>query len=473
MSLVFETDISTKVMGPFRPPAPRPPEGRLGLIRLLGKLKTNPLECWSAEFFREPIARVKLPFAQAYLVHDPLAIKRVLLDNAGNYRKDPIQRRILATGLADGLLSVEGDRWEVQRRTLAQLFARRTVTSFTDAMLCAADRLSERWRGFAPDQTVDVAGELTLLTLNVLALTIFSDGIGGDFEDFRSAMNAYFGSVGRIDAFDLLGVPSFVPRPGRSHLLKTMAYFENVIDQIIDARRRRLDIAGDCDADDLLTLLLRALDPSTGRPMSLAEVRSNILTFLSAGHETTANTLAWSAFLLSQSPLWYAKVRDEADRELRRGRNGLMERLNVTRAVVEEALRLYPPIAALSRMSEQGDTLGGVDVKPRSLIVIAPYVLHRHLSLWDRPDVFDPSRFLGETKAKIARFAYLPFGAGPRTCIGSSFALQEATIVLATLVQRFDMQLLPEAEVWPIQKITLRPAHGLPMRITPRQLSGN
>jgi cytochrome P450 len=224
-------------------------------------------------------------------------------------------------------------------------------------------------------------------------------------------------------------------------------------------------------AEDLLTLLLRALDPSTGRPMSLAEVRSNILTFLSAGHETTANTLAWSAFLLSQSAEWYGKVRNEADRELAGDRNGLTDRLNVTRAVVEEALRLYPPIAALSRISERGDTLAGVDVRPRSLIVIAPYVLHRHLSLWDRPDVFDPSRFLGEAKAKIARFAYLPFGAGPRTCIGSSFALQEATIVLATLVQRFDMQLLPDAVVWPIQKITLRPAHGLPMRIKPRQLN--
>src|SRR5262249_26131600 len=158
-----------------------------------------------------------------------------------------------------------------------------------------------RLRAFGPEQTVDVAAEVTLLTLDVLALTIFSDGIGGDFEGFRSAMNAYFGSIGQIDAFDLLGVPSFVPRPGRGRLLKTMAYFENVIDEIIDVRRRRLESGQGCEAaEDLLTLLLRALDPSTGRPMSLAEVRSNILTFLSAGHETTANTLAWSAFLLSQ-----------------------------------------------------------------------------------------------------------------------------------------------------------------------------
>jgi cytochrome P450 len=468
MSLVFESDLP----GPFRPPAPRPPESRLGLLRLLGKLKTNPLECWSAEFFREPVARVRLPFAEAVLIHDPLAIKRVLLDNASNYRKDPIQRRILSTGLADGLLSVEGERWDVQRRTLAPLFARRTVASFTQAMLCAADRLIDRWLAFPESQTVDVAGELTLATLDVLALTIFSDGIGGDFEAFRSAMNAYFGSIGRIDAFDLLGAPSFVPRPGRRCLLRTMVYFEGVIDRIIDVRRRRLELAQDHDEpEDLLTLLLRALDPSTGRPMSLAEVRSNILTFLSAGHETTANTLAWAAFLLSRSPEWRARVREEADRELAGDPNGLVERLSVTRAVVEEALRLYPPIAALSRMSEQRDRLAGVDVKPRSLIVIAPYVLHRHQNLWDRPDVFDPSRFLGDAKARIPRFAYLPFGAGPRTCIGSSFALQEATIVLATLVRRFHMSLSPDAEIWPVQKITLRPAHGLPMRITPRQLN--
>ena len=173
-------------------------------------------------------------------------------------------------------------------------------------------------------------------------------------------------------------------------------------------------------------MLLRTRDPSTGRPMSIAEVRSNILTFLPAGHETTANTLAWSAFLLSRSPCWYARVREEADRELSGKLCALLERLVVTRAVVEEALRLYPPIAALSRISEQADVLGDHRIKPHALIVIAPYVLHWHRRLWDRPDVFDPSRFLEPAKARIPRFAYLPFGAGPRTCIGSSFALQEA-----------------------------------------------
>ncbi|MBV9529690.1 MAG: cytochrome P450, partial [Bradyrhizobium sp.] len=180
MLLVSEADVARL----YRPPAPEPLRGRPSLIRLLTTLKRNPLECWSEEFFEEPIARVKLPFLEAFLVHDPGAVKQVLIDNASNYRKDAIQRRILAMGLSDGLLSVEGDRWELQRRTLAPLFARRPVASFTDAMLDAADRMAEGWRDLEPGSTIDLSAEFTLMTLNVLALTIFSDGIGGDFDEF-------------------------------------------------------------------------------------------------------------------------------------------------------------------------------------------------------------------------------------------------------------------------------------------------
>lgn len=460
--------VEAELGGLYRPPAPSPPETRPRLLELLAKLKRNPLECWSADFFREPIAVVKVGFGEAVLVHDPAAIKHVLVDNASNYRKDPIQRRILSTGLGDGLLSVEGDRWEVQRRTLAPPFSPRTVSSFTNAMQSAVDGLTEKWRRLPAGASVDVAAEMTLLTLNVLAVTLFSDGIGNDLDEFRLAMNAYFGSLGRIGALDLFGVPDFVPRPGRKRLRQTLAYFETIIDEIIDTRRRRMERSSNSAPVDLLTLLLSALDPATGRRMSVAEVRSNILTFLSAGHETTANALVWSTFLLSQSPYWCARVQEEAERELKGDQADLPSRLVVTKAVIEEALRLYPPIAALSRTSQGADTLGSFHVKPRSLIVIAPYVLHRHHKLWDLPDHFDPSRFLPPARRNIARFAYLPFGAGPRTCIGSFFALQEAAIVMATLVNRFEMRLLPEANVWPVQKITLRPASGLPMRVSPR-----
>src|SRR5689334_16498428 len=452
----------------FRPPAPYPSPNRLGLIRLLHALRRNPLECWSSDFFTETISRVKLPIGTAFVVNEPAAIRRVLIDNAVNYRKDPLQHRVLRAGLADGLLSADGERWDAQRRTLAPLFSLRNVRSLTTDMRAAVDALTQRWLSFPPG-SVDVAAEMTVLTLNVLALTIFADGLPGDLNDFRRSMNDYFRTVGRIGLLDLLGVPDVVPRPGEAKVRATLRYFEAMIDELIAARRRKLDSAACERRNDLLSLLLRALDPDTGRSMTEVEVRSNILTFLSAGHETTANTLSWALFLLSQSASWRAAVEREAALALAGPDEGMYDRLTVTRAVVEETLRLYPPIPALSRIAEKPDRLGDYEIRARSLIVISPYVLHRHVRHWDKPDIFEPRRFLGEARRGIERFAYLPFGAGPRTCIGSTFALQEATVALATLLHRFDFRLEPGADVWPLMRVTLRPGNGLPMRITPKR----
>jgi cytochrome P450 len=219
----------------------------------------------------------------------------------------------------------------------------------------------------------------------------------------------------------------------------------------------------------LLTLLLDALDPETGAAMTGAEVRSNILTFISAGHETTANTLTWSLLLLSQSPYWRERVEAEVDREIGAAPERLADRLPVTRALIEEAIRLYPPIAAISRVALADDVVMGERIARGSLIVIAPYVLHRHRRLWDETDAFDPDRFLGEARRAIDRFAYLPFGAGPRTCIGQAFALQEATLALATIVNRFSLALPLGHVVRPVLHVTLRPDGGLPMILGLRQ----
>jgi cytochrome P450 len=335
-------------------------------------------------------------------------------------------------------------------------------------MQSAVDQLSQRWRRLGPGTTVDVAAEITLLTLDVLALTIFSDGLQSDPGEFRLSMTEYFGAAGRIGLLDLIGAPDFIPRPGRSRIKATLAYFENIIDGLMGTRSKLIENNVAC-REDLLTLLLRALDPATGQPMTPAEVRSNILTFLSAGHETTANTLTWSLFLLSQSSYWRQRVRDEAERELRGSDDAPVDRLVVTRAVIEEALRLYPPIAALSRSAKGPDRLGDYNVKAGSLIVIAPYVLHRHRQLWKLPDIFDPGRFIGDAKRRVERFAYLPFGVGPRICIGASFALQEATIALACLIQQFEFHLEQGFQVWPQMSVTVRPAKGLRMRITPAE----
>jgi cytochrome P450 len=447
----------------WTPPAPRPREHPLGALGLIRVLATNPLEAWTAAHFDRPLVAGGLPFARALVVSEPRAIRRVLLENAENYRKDPMQRRILSAGLGKGLLSVEGKRWRLQRRALAPLFARRSVMGFAGEVMAQSQALVgglSRQDGRA----VDMMAEVTRFTLSVLERTIFSDGIGADREDVRVAMQRYFEAASRIDPFDVLNLPDFVPRPTRIGVRGTLRFFERTVDGIIAARRRRMTGAPDSLPRDLLTLLLQARDPETGEGLSEAEVRANVLTFIAAGHETTANCMTWSLFLLAHAPEWRERVRAEAARQLQQGDPAtLADRLPVTRAVIDEANRLYPPISAISRVALARDTLAGHAVERGTIVVIAPYVLHRHRALWTHPDAFDPSRFLPGERERIDRFAYLPFGVGPRLCIGSPFALQEASIALAMLARHFDWTPVPGHAVRPVQTMTLRPEGGMPV----------
>src|SRR3984957_8856231 len=331
----------------YRPPAPIPQSKPLGILGLISTLKRNPLECWTREHFEKPVVVTGLPhkrlsIKRVLLVHEPAAIRRVLLDNAGNYQKDSIQRRVLSAGLGDGLLSAENEQWRTQRRILAPVFARKTILDFAPAMMDAAAALTARWRAM-DGATIDVAAEASRLTLDVLERTIFSDGFGRDAEELRDAMGVYFNTIGKIDPLDLIGLPPSVPRLSHLHVRSTLRFFERAIDEIIATRRRRLNGTSEDAANDILTLLLGALDPETGQRMTEAEVRSNILTFIAAGHETTANTITWSLFLLSQSEEWRARVEAEAQRELGGPIAGLADRLGETPAGIYEAARLSPP----------------------------------------------------------------------------------------------------------------------------------
>jgi cytochrome P450 len=456
------------VEGEYIPPTPRPQAQPLSPLELIRTLKRNPLECWAMQHFEQPIVAGGLPIGHTLLVHEPGAIRHILLENAANYRKDRLQRRVLSAGLSDGLLTAEGEQWRLQRRVIAPMFARRTVMDFAAAMMGAAEALVERWSGRADGATIDVAPETAKVTLDVVERTILSDGFGSDAEAIRLAMTTYFNTIGKISPLDILGVPDFVPRLSRFRVRSTLRFFEAEVDRVISGRRRILAEQSDSAPSDLLTHLLQALDPASEDRLGEPEVRSDILTFIAAGHETTANTLSWTMFLLSQSPEWRERVEAEVDRELTGPIPGIADRLVETRAVIEETIRLYPPIAAISRVALDGDDLNGERVRPGSLIVISPYVLHRHRLLWDCPDAFDPRRFLGDARATIDRFAYLPFGAGARKCIGSTFAFQEATLVLAVIMKHFRFQLRPGHAVWPMLRVTLRPANGLPMIITKR-----
>jgi cytochrome P450 len=449
----------------FRPPAPVPQVEPLRPISFLRTLWNNPIEAWTSGYFERPIVTTRLPFGEVAVINDPAAIRRVLADNRDNYPKDGFQKRMLAV-LSNGLLTAEDAQWRVQRRALTPVLALRNVRTFVPTMLRAAGGLVERWRSH-DGKVIDVADEVTELTLAVLERTIFSDGIAGNRHELRTAMRIYFDSLGRIDPFDLLNLPNFVPRVGRLRTRAAVRLFHQGVDEMI-ASRGGPDVRAIGAQQDLLTLMLRARDPETGRRLSAGEIRANVITFMSAGHESTANAIAWTLFLLSQSSAWRERLTAEATRALDGPAETLLDRLVETRAVVEEALRLYPPLAAISRVARSSDELAATPIRRGAMIVIAPYVLHRHRLWWKEPEFFNPARFLPPSRASIDRYVYMPFGGGPRACIGSVFALQEAMIVVAAIIREFELDVAPGHVVWPLHRITLRPRRGLPMIVRRR-----
>jgi cytochrome P450 len=453
----------------FRPPAPPPLDRSLDLIDFLKLLRANPLETWADEHFEQLIVSGEGALGRITVISDPAAIRHVLVDNAANYRKDDLQLRVLAPGLGRGLLTADGDEWRLQRRTLAPLFSPRTVASFLPDMNTAAERLVRRWRRNRPGRVVDLSLEMTRVTLDVLERTIFTNGPARDPDALGRAITRYFEAIGPIDPLDLFGMPDWLPRIGRVKARPAIRFFEEVVGELTDARRA-LMASGKPAPRDLLTLLLEAADPETGRGLSDLEVRANIVTFIGAGHETTANALSWSMYLLSKAPTARERIEREVDDVLAEGRVAAedLERLVYTRAVLEEAMRLYPPVPFMSRAALAEDRIGTLRIPKGSLVTIAPYVLHRHRRLWDAPDAFDPERFLPERRAGIDRFAYLPFGAGPRVCIGQAFALQEATIVLAHAVRAARWDVVEGHDIRPVHRITLRPEGGVPARLRVR-----
>lgn len=447
------------------PPAPAPGRRPLNPLAFLLTLRRNPIETWTTAHFEEPILTGRGVLGIGAVVSHPPSIKRIFVDNAANYPKDALQRRVLSPGLSDGLLTVEGAAWRAQRRAIAPIFAPRLVTGFAPAMATAAARMVERW-GHAR-RILDIQAEMHAATLEILSATIFSGGLERDPDSVLKAMASFFASVGVLDPADLLDLPGWVPRLGRVRSRGAVKFFAETVEAIITRRRAEL-AAGVEPPNDLLTLLLQASDPQTGGQLSLDDVRANVITFIGAGHETTANTLTWSLFLLSLAPEWRERLAAEAERVLAGPVETWTEQLVETRAVIEEAMRLYPPVASLSREALGPDDLCGRRIRKGTLVVVAPYVLHRHKLLWDAPSRFDPTRFLPGRRESIERFAYLPFGAGPRICIGAAFATQEAAIVLATIMRRFDVSPLPGFAVSPLQRITLRPKDGMKLIVRPR-----
>ncbi|MCM2562720.1 cytochrome P450 [Lutimaribacter sp. EGI FJ00015] len=432
-----------------------------GILKSLNAARQNVLSIIPEIATRQPMVSGKTG-KRWHMVMDPDAIKHILLEALDDYPKSDVTKNLLRPAIGESLFIAEGAHWRWQRRAAAPVFSHRNVMNLAPIMTHAAEAASARVAAAGP-RAVNMAEEMVRATFDVISDVTFSGDGGFDRDAVHGAIDAYIAEAGKISLFDILGFPDWVPRPGRMVSGAALREMKKVADDAIDARR---DGSGD-GVPDLLDLLLEGEDPKTKRRMDTGELRDNLLTFIVAGHETTALTLAWSLYLCAFDQVVQDRARAEAHTVLgdRAATGDDVARLPLVRQIVDEALRMYPPAGIISRTAQKHDVLCGREVRPGDTIMIPIYALHRNHLLWDAPDTFRPERF-ADPKA-IDRYAYLPFGDGPRICIGASFALQESVIILATLLARHRFTPVPGKDPRPVMILTLRPEGGVWLEAEP------
>lgn len=426
-----------------------------GLWRSLNAARKNLLTILPDIATRQPMVSGRTGI-RWHMVMEPGAIRHMLLDRLEDYPKSRATKSLLKPAIGESLFIAEGAHWRWQRRAAAPAFSHRNIASLAPMMSAAAERSCDRVAATV-GQPVDMMDEMVRATFEVISDVTFSGDGQFDAEAVHRAIDAYIAAAGKISLFDMIGVPDWVPRPGRLLTRPVLRQMKGVADQSIAARRE----SGQRDLPDLLDMLLAGEDPETKRRMNTAELRDNLLTFIVAGHETTALTLAWSLYLCAFDAEVQGRARAEA-RAVLNGRTATADdiaQLPFVRMIIDEALRLYPPAAILSRTALKADQLCGREVRPGDTVMIPIYALHRHHQLWQDPNAFRPERFAD--RKSIDRYAYLPFGDGPRICIGASFAIQEAVIILATLLSRFRFSPQKGREPEPVMILTLRPHGGV------------
>lgn len=441
---------------------PTPPEKPLSFLKFLRTAPDNFIAALPRAAYEEPVWRFPYSRAQILMVSDPAGVKQVLLDNVANYPKAPEEIMVLGAAFGDGLLVSQGEKWRAHRRIMSPSFDHKSIVSYVPGMTDTISTWLKNWDARADGATVDIAQEMTQLTLKVISRTMFSsdaDGISDLMGDtLKRGMEAM--DFGLLDGLPLIG-PLLLKRK-MDNIHRVFSRLDGAIYGLIDARGKTQRSGN----PDLMDRLIAARDDETGGKMTNREVRDETVIIFIAGHETTAVAMTFVWYLLSQHPKEEAKLWAELDSVLG-GRAPAYEdlaKLPFTRMVIEEAMRLYPPAPGISNRRAQGeDVLCGHQIKPQANILIAPWILHRHKTLWSDPTRFDPERFSPERSAGRHRFAYLPFGGGPRICIGAALAMTEASLILATIAQRYRVRLAPGEKIELRNRITLRPKDGLKM----------
>jgi cytochrome P450 len=441
------------------------PEAPLGGLALLRAVIRNPLEALPRAAFEQPSTRRSVLGRERLFVTGPELIQQVLLTEAAAFEKSDTMRRALSPALGEAILTADGERWRWQRRAVAPIFRSERLKSSLQPMLDAAARTRDRWLNQPPGTSVELGHEMMRTTFDIIVETMLSGHGAIDVARVEKGITDYLASTGWAIALAMTKAPAWTPYPGQRRAARARDYLRDELLHLVSERRRL-----GSDQEDLITLLIAARDPETGHAMNDRDIADNLLTFISAGHETTALALTWAFYLLAKHPEEEARLLTEIAGVTG---GGPLEPAHVaalprTRQVIQEVLRLYPPAPIIARTAHRAAEIGGEDVRPGTTVIIPVYATHRLPSLWKDPDRFAPDRFEPAAVKARHRYAWIPFGAGPRICIGSGFAMDEATAILATLLPALRLRPEPGFNPGLQMKITLRPARGMPMRIEPR-----
>jgi cytochrome P450 len=447
----------------FTPPRPATPVEPLSFFAFLRAIRSNGLSMWPQAAYEQNVVRRSLLGGTSLLISAPAAIRHILVDNPDNYRRTHASIRILRPITGDGLLLSTGEAWRHQRRTIAPALAPRMLPLLTRHMISATDETIARLAA-QPDQPVDLLATMQALALDIAGRSMFSLETRQYGAAIRAMLTEYI-PYARPTLLDMMLPASMITLRdlGRRRFQRR---WMALIDSIMHAR---LAAPATDTPRDLFDLLRAARDPDTGAAFSHDELRDQVATMILAGHETTAVALFWALTLLAAAPDAQDSIAAEAEELDLSAEHATeaLDRLPVTRAVVSETLRLYPPAFVIARQALAADTCDGIDIPRGAVVMIAPWVLHRHHKLWRDPDAFDPSRFLPDAPP-LPRFTYLPFGAGPRVCVGAQFALAEATLALAALTRAFQITREDTTPVLPVAIVTTQPNHAPLFRLRPR-----
>jgi cytochrome P450 len=447
---------ATKTLAGLAPPPLKP----ASFLKTLRASRGNAFEVIPLQAYEEPVYLAKSLLGNVLMVNDPEGVRRILLDNVANYPKNDLEIEFFSAMFGEGLLSAPPAKWRTHRKVMAPSFGTRTVESYAPAMVETTLAFAEHWAALPEAAEINIAEEMKALTLKIICRTMFSADADELATYSREALDFTQASLvfGLLDVLPVIG-----PRRLKRTVEAIRVHFKGMDAAIYRLIGEREKIRNEAPRD-FLTRLVAAKDPDDGVGLNATEVRDEVITIFMAGYETTAVSMTWVWYLLSQHPLEEARLHEELDTVLA-GRTPSVEdlpNLAYTRMVIEEAMRVYPPAPGISiRQAQEADEVCGFKVTPGLQVLISPWVLHRHRRLWDNPERFDPTRFNKESSEKWPRFSYLPFGGGPRVCIGATLAMTEATLILAVLAQRFRLRLKEPQEIKLQTRITLRPKNGM------------